>query len=725
MALALLWLEEGGNEAYELGFDIGHNHYYGWHLGGRNTVNDGGLSRLAEVHEHSALVGPLPARLRGRGRFRLPTQAVTRDVRYVQLLSYRDCDGNGPAISAIVTLPPPGASVLGELPPPAYFDRSLLPDPPSEVMTMSLARTTAHRPPVDAAPLRWRERSPHSEAMFIGAILGGLSAALPAILPVLKSVGPMVAPAIGGITTGAAPAPGQLASGVLRNIGGGGSAAPSPEHLLKLLESIIRSSSGPTQTVLTPQIAQQIVGLINQAAGSAAPAAKALDFGSLGQRLVPHAPRSHARSRGPSALRLRAVPRSRPQALGYSEAMSPLLAALPALMPLLQQVLTPQTVQSLIDAPQKMTGQVISGITDFAKLGIQAHEKELEHLRALNPGVNDPALDQLIASMSMGLSSSGPAQYRRVPGVRLDFDGAEAQMLFGRSRVLYRRGQALQFPLRVATPKRIAKVHLALEIKHADTLKVLWQDEQSLGEVGGGPLPVTPRIEADAVGRLASGVDYIVVATLRWRNKRGTRLGTSMQQRISLVGEYAFDRVEETGEPIALADFERDRDYWHKIWEYDFSPETRRVALKARYYFVLSPKRTNNARLDTRVTSEDDGPRSLARLRAGMELSLYALNHLMSRLAPDASPLGESELEALSGEDFVERFNQAGAYQALFKGRPRERAALWAYPEFKLQTLVLAHAADVDANGQVSRLAERRVRFPVPVMMHFVGVKHP
>jgi hypothetical protein len=686
------------------------------------------------VRERSALIGPLPPQARGRGRIRLPARAVTRELRHIQILSYRDGDGNGPALSAILALPPPGAGAADAgMPAPALFDRQPSPDQSSEVIPMSFAyaAATARRLPVDAAPLRWRERNPRSQAMFIEAILGGLSAALPALLPVLQTVGPMLAPAIGGIVAGAAPALGQLASGVLRNVMGGGNAAPSPEHLGNLLESLIRGSGGATQTVLTPQNTQQLIGLLGQVSGNAAsaapmPGAKALAYGSLGQRLAPHAPRRYARSQSAALRRRRAAPRDRSQAQGYSEAQfAPLLAALPALMPLLQQVLTPQTVQGLIDAPQKMTGQVISGITDFAKLGMQAHEKELEHLRALNPGVNDPALDQLIAGMSLGLSSAASSGYRRVPGVRLDFEGVEAQMLFGRSRVLYRRGQALQFPLAVTTPRPIAEARLSLQIKHADTLDVLWEDEQAVGEVAAGPLAVVPRVEAEAVDKLTAGADYIVVATLRWRGGKGRKVGTSMQQRISLVGDCAFDRVEETGEPVALGDFERDRDYWHKIWETDFSAETRRIALKARYYFVLNPKRTNNARLDTRVVAEDDGPRSLARLKAGMEFSPYALNHLMARLDPGAPPLGEGELDALAGDDFVERFNQAGEYQADFKGRPRERAALWAYPEFKLQTLVLVHAEEVDANGHVRRLGEKRVRFPVPVMMHFVGVKQP
>ena len=324
-------------------------------------------------------------------------------------------------------------------------------------------------------------------------------------------------------------------------------------------------------------------------------------------------------------------------------------------------------------------------------------------------------------SMSQGFAAAQRLNYRRVASVKLTFDEAQSQMLFGRSRVLYRKDQALQFPLSVNTPKTISGARLVLQIKHPDTLAVLVEDGEDVGELSSGPVPIVPRIDEAMTARLEPNQDYIVMATLLWKNKKKQQVGTSMQQRITLIGEYSFDRVEEGGDLIAASDFEQYRDLWHKVWQGDFGSGAHTARLDCRYYLVLNPKRTNNARLDTHVKSQngDFG----GKLKTGMEYSPYVLNHLLTRLVPDTNPLSDAEIEALSGNDFVERFNQAAQFRGKLKGRRGESGALWTYPEFKIQTLVLTRAAEVDENGNVRTLEETRVRFPMPVMMHFVGVK--
>lgn len=400
-----------------------------------------------------------------------------------------------------------------------------------------------------------------------------------------------------------------------------------------------------------------------------------------------------------------------------------LLAALPSLMPLLQQVLSPENLKTLVDAPQKMTGQVINGLLDAARIGQQAQEAEQKHLERLNPGVNNPALYQLLTSMSQGLSDAKRLNYRRVASVKLSFDDVQTQMLFGRERVLYRKGQALQFPMSVITPQTITEARLVVQIKHPDTLAVLIEDGEEVGDLSSGPIPLVPRIDEEKLAKLQPSQDYIVVATLLWRTKKGSKVGTSMQQRITLIGEYSFDRLEEGGDPIPVSDFGRFRDYWHKIWEADFGGAGSRVArLNCRYYLVLNSKRTNNLRADTHIESSDDDKLG-GQLKTGMEYSPYVLNHLLTQLDSNAQPLNDAELEALTGSDFVERFNQAAQYNGKLKGRKGERGALWVYPEFKIQTVVLTRADEVDANGNVRSLGETRVKFPLPVLIHFVGVK--
>lgn len=743
MALALLWSEapDEDNSALRLRFDIGHNLYYAWQVGDEERIKTNGIARIANVKQRSRVFGPLPESARGRGVLEIPRELISKQDHFAQLLSFRTEDGVGPAISPIVELDWTGAqrdvgrpALNEDLPPPIVFAPGALSfretstsalgsggsrcPPGSERthgyasahslmsaavgdLTMSMARTYSftRTPPVDAVPLRWRERD-LSQGMF----LEGLFAALL----------PNLAPMIGNVLTSAAPA----------GAGASGGAARNPQ-LAQLIEQVLRGLGSSVRETLTPDTINKITAAIGGTPTAAQPVAKSLAFGSLGARVERCTPNAYAHSRAAST-RARRNPRAAQyaQAQEYSQGMiaPALLAALPALMPLLQQVLSPQNIQTVVDAPQKMTGQVINGILDFAKLGMQAMEAEREHLRKLNPGVDDPALNQLLMSMSQGLAAAQRLNYRRVASVKLAFDDAQSQMLFGRSRVLYRKDQALQFPLSVNTPQTITKARLVLQIKHPDTLAVLVEDGEDVGDLASGPIPLVPRIDESQVARLAPNQDYIVVATLMWKNKKNQQVGTSMQQRITVIGEYSFDRVEESGEPIAASDFEQYRDLWHKVWEADFGTGAHSARLDCRYYLVLNPKRTNNARLDTHVEAGDKGELG-GKLKAGMEYSPYVLNHLLTRLAPDTTPLSDAELEALSGSDFVERFNQAAQFSGKLKGRRGERAALWVYPEFKIQTLVLTRAEDVDEHGNVRTLNETRVRFPMPVLMHFVGVK--
>ncbi|MDG9671055.1 hypothetical protein ONV78_25160 [Hahella sp. CR1] len=703
MALALILAIQPGPEGVAVRFDIGHNRYLRWSLGEGESETANGLPRLTGAAGRSSLIGPLRPEARGHGEFVIPRAMLSREKRALQITSYRDDNGAGPAISAVETLPVSLLSDLGgEPPPPAGLalgaTQASKKDSIMTAVSPAYQRQTAMARQVDNAPFHLRERR-LSRPMFIDAIVG----ALPSLLP-------MLAPAIGSLLASVAPAVGQVAGQVVRSVSGGG--APRADagtqtavaQIANLAEQALRAAGPASQQILTPENMRQIMQLIQ--AGAAAQGGATARASGLSRR-------------GP---RRRHLSLARSQ---YSQAqVAPaLLAALPALMPLLQQVLSPQTVQSIIDAPQRMTGQIINGITDFARLGLQADQQLQEHLRALNPGVDDPALHQLLAGLSLGMTARRGRAYKRVSSVRLMLDHTPTQVVFGREVSLYQQGAPLQFPLSVETPQSIRDAELMLQIKQADDLRIVHEDAEPIGDVSSGPLEIIPRVEADVSARLSPQKDYIVVLSLIWRNSKGQSRGTSVQHSISLMGDYRFDRVEETGELIPLSDRETYRDYWHRLWEAPFDSDTRRVDIQSRYFLTLNPERNRNARLDSDVRTEQEGPRATIRLRSGYEYSLYALNHLMTRLEPDQEALSDAALEALNGADFVERFNQAAQHQGQIRGRPGESAALWAFPVFKMQTLVMVRAENVDENGVIGGLSEERIRFPMPAMVHFVGVK--
>ena len=385
MALALLWAEtlEDDGSAPRLRFDVGHNNYYVWQLGDQERITSNGIARLANVKQRSRMFGPLPESARGRGVLEIPPELISKEDRFVQLLSFRTEDRAGPAISPIVEMDWTNVgrgpqSIPDDLPPPALFATTRGSVYSPQVLasalsnadggfTVALAQTyssmPARRPPVDAAPLRWRERN-FSQAMFFQGLLTSI---LPSLAPTIgRFVGGLFSGGPGGSPTTATTA----------------TTGASPQ-ISQLIEQLVRAIGGNT-TPATP-------------AAPTTPATTAtthsLAFGSLGARIAQHQPHKYSFSRSARKRTLR-NPRAMQyaQAQEYSQAMiaPALLAAIPALMPVLQQVLTPQTIQSVVDAPQRATGQIMNGLMDFARIGMQATEQERAHLRQLNPGVDDP-----------------------------------------------------------------------------------------------------------------------------------------------------------------------------------------------------------------------------------------------------------------------------------------------------------------------------------------------
>lgn len=511
-------------------------------------------------------------------------------------------------------------------------------------------------------------RAPLATQMFLPAIAGLVSSVLPAVSNLLPGLGNI----LGGLAGG----------------GGGGGAAPA-------------AGSGGASPELQ-QILQAVARLVSGNAGGAAttPAGQATEQ-SLRRR------------------QLRAL--SQP---GYARAQIAPAALLPMLQPLLQQVLTPETMRSLIESvsPARLTGTVINGLKDIANLGIQSHEQDLRHLRELNPGVEDAELTQLLAGMSIARHlGQGDLRYSRVRSVTLDFMDAPTHTIAGRQRVLYRHGRALELSLRLTTPRRIPRAGLQISIKDPTSLEVLARRRVRLERVESGPLERV-RFEPGQLARLSPNQEYLVCATLVWRNKRRERRGTSKSQLITLVGGALVDRLGERTALVALTDNQRMAGFWHKAYASEFSRDRARVTLRCRYTYALDPDRDVNRRNPSRLRLEDEGRRRVAgRLATGMDLSLVALNALLPA-AFDKRPLGEDELEALKDEDFVTRQHRAADTQVELYASPGNSGELWVYPEMGLHDLVLKTPDQVDEHGGVRSLSERVVAFPLPAAVFFASV---
>ena len=648
-------------------FDLGKNRFYTLAIGETTGRNEFGLKIVEDPIFESDPIGPLPESALGRGVIDISRHASDRKAKFVQIKSYAHRNRTGPAFSSVIRV----NRIIGE--------REQL-EPLALSLNQDATMLASH---VGSTPKAFPYRESHlSEPMFLGALTG----MLPTLLPAVGNI-------VGGLFGG---------GGGGR---GGGAAAPP-------------AAANPLAALTSPEMIQQIMQLIGQISGNSA-------AGAAGAAPVTPAAEAQAIAFARSfSQHPNAAPASGEPALSEAQVAPALLAALPALMPILQQVLTPETVQSLVDAPTKHVGTLINGAKDIAKIGIESAEQDLRHLRELNPGVNDPALDALLASMSLGINEmTREPTYRRVPSVRLDFTDVNSTRLFGRTVVPYHYGRDLAFPIKIDTPRAIGKSVLDLTIKNADTLEILYRKRYRFDKLTTGQLPVVAEVKAGQAAKLQNNGSYIVCATVMWKNKAGKKRGTSIQQQILLAGAYSFDRVEESSDLMPLVDAQRYRAFWHKVWEGRFTKTTKRIDAQFKYYYVLNPENVENARLETvNNLASEDGRRTGA-MKSGMELSLQTLNEIIPSLDSKLNPLDDEQLSALTRDDFSDRFNQSAQYRIRLRGRPEDTGAVWVYPEVKLQTVVLKKAAATNGNGNIVSFDDHPVRFPMPSLVHVIGVR--
>ncbi|MEP7382129.1 MAG: hypothetical protein ABI910_10610 [Gemmatimonadota bacterium] len=688
MALALLRASRvpgsRGTAAFTL--DLGSNRFYQFAVGDDTVDRSVGFPRLGAPSFTSPVLGPLPESAMGRATLEISDDRFDRDHRSVQVTSYRTRNRDGPALSDIVRV---GSVARGheDLPPISF---SL-----SERMDPYAPYTAEDGYGVEAswrAPVRmpYRDVPAMSGAMFLGALIPVLSGLASKILP-------KVLPKLGGLLRGAAGATGagNALNTLLGSLLGGG--AP-------VADGTGGTATATPATLIKPETAQLLMQLLEQLQGKAVAAPATVTATAL--------------SVGGSE---------------YSRAsVAPLLvAALPALMPLLEKVLTPETIKTVLEHadPTKIIGALTDSLKELGELGLEHDKQENEHLRALNPmGVHAP-VDDLLKEMGFAASTDagvtrerGEPAYRRVESVTLNFAAASPVMIHGRSRVCYRTGDEIAFPLDLETPRPIADAHLTLLVKDPATRKILVRKPFTVHQAGTGRLATRITLTPAETKPLAEGEEYLVCAYLVWKNGRGKRIGTSRSQMITVIGEYIFDRVEE-GTVVPLNDMGKFRPFWHKVWQGSFTTEFYKLDFEGKYYYALETSREGNAPIETTVTFEPNGDKvRKGRLRSGMTTSLGALNALLPVIS-NAASLPADQLGALRSSDFVSRFNVAARFHAPFSGKAGISAALWVYPEVKVQQVVLFKAASTDADGHVRELTETRVPFPMPVTIHVIGAR--
>ena len=339
MALAIIELEDVAGGRYAFRGEIGTNRYWSLAVGdGREPDVEAGFQMLSDVTHRTRVTGPLPPHARGRTRLEVPTELFDRDHRHVQLISFREADMTGRAMSELLVVPPGGDPGDGGL----------------EPIVFGMSAPAG----VDVVPFRAARGRPMSTAMFLEALAGLARQVLPTLGPLLGNLFGGGAPAAG------APAAGAPAAGV-----------PAPATTAKLIVDLLTKLLGPGP-------------------GGAAAGAPVAPVQATALELPPDAHLSQA------------------------QIAPALLAALPALMPLLQQVLSPETIKNVLQTadPNRLIATITDGLAKLGGLGLQGQKQEMEHLERLNPGTATPDLIQLMEGM--GLSRELAVNAVRAPRVR-------------------------------------------------------------------------------------------------------------------------------------------------------------------------------------------------------------------------------------------------------------------------------------------------------------------
>jgi hypothetical protein len=682
MALAYLRYEDSDGRHCHFRFDLGRNRYFAWTIGEEETEVRDGLRVLSQRQHLSPIFGPIAESDEGRGELDIPCSFFDRDHRHVQLFSFRTRDRVGPAVSAILEISPGGWDGPGNL------DENALPEVNFSSSNSIVNATLTNPGPADAlspgrrvcrraARLHRRPPLARAQDFGLGAILGTLGQSLLGSLPnLLPQIIPAATAAIGQLS--------PQANTAFNN-------RPTQDALTTVVQAILAAIGQPAATA--PATAPGTTPGNTTPAGAAAPVIQASTPGTFSLTTRP--------------LRSQAM-------------IAPaLLAALPALMPLLQQVLSPQTIQGVLQTadPNRL-------LNTLGQLGLQVNQQEIQHLERLNPGVEDPMLAALLTQMSTHLREEAPkVRFRRVKGVSLQFIGVTPLTMAGRPVVAYQLGRDWDFPLSLTTPRPTAPGQLRIVIKNARSLKPVAENRQKTPPLSSGPVSIINRFAADQLHGLRAGEDYLVCAYLSWKNKAGERLGTEMSQLIRAVDPLTFDGVDEDGETIALNDVDKFRDFWHQAWTSNFSRDLIRVNLECLYYYLLCRNEVDNAQLETTVRTEEKGlHRRQLRVETGLLLSPNRLNELLPKISSHPA-LDEKELAALLTPDFQQHVRLAARTSGNLAGRPGQTAALWVFPEVKVKKILLQSAAEVDEHGLVRRLEPRVVFFPIPVLAHFVGAR--
>ena len=694
MALAYLNYQRSANDRHYFVADIGTNAFFQIKIGKQKRRYQG-LELVDEEVFTSPILALNKARHRLNGRFTLPLPiALFQDrASFVQLLSYRTPDKVGPALSAVLQVRLPAAD-LSELFPNLALS---IPQAAVEPYRVRNKAFTYQEPDI-------------SESLFWNQLLNALPGIVEQAIPVVRQL-------VGGDRSGSS--------------GGGGSSSggsgSSTHDLINAIAQLVQtitsnntngatsspetgatddsaSSSGDTTTPATPATAES-ASYYGLTPSLAQVACRTISPDTLD--IIQDRPQQLGKVVNDSLLRLGSQPRASYQYAEAKVAWAPIIAAV---------------------APY---------VKDILALGNQNEADQRRHLERLVELLNDPSLTALMATMSHVPSGRAFTPDDRI---YIDTNHLPKIELQQKERVVYRHGQALTIPFKLATdhpdpPARpIPKAIVEAKIQDPDSMSILWEKEFRLKDVFLNSMVNAIMVLPEESANLPVNTDLKVEITIVWHGKQpGNVYGTIKNQFITLVKAAIFDRIgDSVGDSIPLNDIVQHRRFWHKVWQGGYT-ESRRwnIDFDAKYYYALDLVEVEPARLETRVKIIEDNAhagqampdrrRVRAKLKSGMELTLDMLNQLLPAHGHPA--LSADELEALKSAGLQTYLNQTARAHLEFRGRSGDTGTLWVYPELTIHQIQILRISQTNEQGQVLGVDKQTLHFPRPSSIHFIGTQ--
>lgn len=678
MALAIFSIDSQNENSISLNIDIGNNSYFEIWIG-EGQQNTNGVKTIEHIHHMTKLEGPLDDSQLGRNTFSIPRNVLNNRSNNIQLMSFRTKDKKGICVSEIMALTRSmNFSNEMAISPKIFSMRQT--DPIHHAQFQSYS-----------APFTIRENKV-SNAMFLAGLMPMIGSIVQRVAPtVLQNLPNILGSLLGNNASPSAPAAAAPAATV-------GSSAPA--------------TAPPTSAPpIAPDASAQIVQLLND------PQVSALLQNILGQTL-------NGTSRTPVSARASALQYQLKSKYSEAKIAPALLAALPALMPLLQNLLSPETIGRVLDAPQRMVGAVADGLVKVGEVAIQSHEQDLRHLRELNPGTG-PAVDSLLAAFSMAIAENKKlVGYKKSKQLTIQFDEMTSMDCDGKNCIMYRYGLPLRFPFTLQSPKPIQRCMIQLCIKETSSAKILVLKNfkyAKSNDIKAQP----PTLDKEDYQELKPNQEYLVTLDFICKNGNKQNVGCYQSQVIHLISNYAFSTVTKVGTAIPLNDIKLHRSFWHQLWQTTYTSEFKRLRINLKYYCQLNAEKSGIGRMETltKLEKTDDDYERYFKMKTGLQIGIADLNLLTHTLTKNPM-LNQEQLQPLSNPDFLENYHTMSQDILKMNGFNNEITTLWAFPDVSIHDIVLKKVAGTNGNGLINKIEDEIIQLAMPTAINLIGTKN-